>query len=58
MLAALLNALLNVLLIPALAWRGAALGSLLTDGLLAGMNWMLIAWLVRRQARQVLPVPV
>jgi O-antigen/teichoic acid export membrane protein len=45
--AALLNLILNALLIPTYSWRGAAVASLLTDGGLALMNWVCVAWLIR-----------
>lgn len=50
--AAALNLGLNVLLIPRFSWQGAAAASLLTDGALAGMNWICVAWLIARQSRQ------
>lgn len=45
--AALLNFGLNVVLIPSHGWLGAAWGSLLTDGVLASMNWGFLAWISR-----------
>lgn len=48
---ALLNLGLNALLIPHYSWRGAAVASLLTDGALAAMNWICVAWLIARQER-------
>ena len=46
--AAVLNLLLNLLLIPRWSWQGAAAASLLTDGALALSNGLLVAWLLRR----------
>jgi len=51
--AALLNLGLNVLLIPRFSWQGAAVASLLTDGSLAAMNWICVAWLIARHDRSV-----
>ena len=48
---ALLNLGLNALLIPRFSWQGAAAASLLTDGALAAMNWICVAWLIARQER-------
>ena len=50
--AAVLNLGLNALLIPKFSWQGAAAASLLTDGALAGLNWICVAWLIARQSRQ------
>jgi O-antigen/teichoic acid export membrane protein len=47
--AASLNVALNLWLIPTYSWRGAAWASLLSDGTLAAVNWILLAWLVRRE---------
>jgi len=41
-LAALFNLLLNFLLIPRWSWQGAAVASLLTDGALAIVNWLIL----------------
>jgi O-antigen/teichoic acid export membrane protein len=49
--AALLNLGLNALLIPRFSWQGAAVASLLTDGTLAAMNWLCVAWLIARHTR-------
>jgi O-antigen/teichoic acid export membrane protein len=46
-----LNIGLNLWLIPAYSWHGAAWSSLLTDGLLAAGNWALLEWLIRRETR-------
>jgi O-antigen/teichoic acid export membrane protein len=43
------NIALNLWLIPAYSWRGAAWSSLLTDGGLAAGNWILLGWLIRRE---------
>ena len=48
---ALLNCVLNWLLIPRFSWQGAAAASLLSDGILAAMNWIVMIWLMRRQER-------
>jgi O-antigen/teichoic acid export membrane protein len=42
---------LNLYLIPRYSWLGAAWASLLTDGSLALMNWMLLVALTRRERR-------
>jgi len=47
--AALLNLLLNYLLIPRWSWRGAAIASLVTDGALAASNWITVCWLRSRE---------
>lgn len=47
--AAALNVGLNAILIPRFSWQGAAMASLLTDGSLALMNWVCVAWLISRQ---------
>ncbi len=49
LLAALLNLLLNLVLIPRWSWQGAAAASLLTDGILAAANWIILVWLSSRQ---------
>jgi O-antigen/teichoic acid export membrane protein len=46
-----LNVALNAFLIPKFSWQGAAMASLLTDGTLAVMNWVCVAWLIMRQER-------
>jgi O-antigen/teichoic acid export membrane protein len=52
--AAALNFGLNLWLIPAYSWHGAAWASLITDGSLAAGNWMLLGLLVRREKNPVL----
>ncbi len=47
--AALLNILLNLVLIPRWGWRGAAAASLATDGALALLSLLILRGLVRRQ---------
>jgi O-antigen/teichoic acid export membrane protein len=47
--AAALNFGLNLWLIPAYSWHGAAWSSLLTDGSLAAGNWILLGLLIRRE---------
>ncbi len=49
--AAALNLGLNLWLIPAYSWRGAACASLLTDGSLAAGNWIILGWLIRRESK-------
>lgn len=49
LLAALLNLLLNLVLIPRWSWQGAAAASLLTDGTLAAANWIILIWLSSRR---------
>jgi O-antigen/teichoic acid export membrane protein len=44
-----LNFGLNLWLIPAYSWHGAAWASLLTDGGLAAGNWMVLGLLIRRE---------
>jgi O-antigen/teichoic acid export membrane protein len=45
MIAALCNVGLNLALIPRYSWRGAAAASLLTDGGLGLMMWLILLWL-------------
>jgi O-antigen/teichoic acid export membrane protein len=45
-----LNFGLNLWLIPAYSWHGAAWSSLLTDGSLAAANWILLGLLIRRES--------
>jgi O-antigen/teichoic acid export membrane protein len=52
--AAALNISLNLWLIPTYSWYGAAWSSLLTDSYLAAGNWVILAWLMRREARSEL----
>jgi O-antigen/teichoic acid export membrane protein len=47
--AAALNFGLNLWLIPAYSWHGAAWSSLVTDGSLAAGNWILLGLLIRRE---------
>ena len=47
--AAALNFGLNLWLIPAYSWHGAAWSSLVTDGSLAASNWILLGLLIRRE---------
>jgi O-antigen/teichoic acid export membrane protein len=49
--AAALNFGLNLWLIPAYSWHGAAWASLLTDGSLAAGNWIILGWLMRRESK-------
>jgi O-antigen/teichoic acid export membrane protein len=49
--AAALNFALNLWLIPAYSWHGAAWASLLTDGSLAASNWIILGWLIRRESK-------
>lgn len=44
-----LNFCLNLYLIPAFSWRGAAWASLLTDGFLAVANWTVLVVVVRQE---------
>lgn len=48
LLAAIFNLLLNFLLIPRWSWQGAAVASLLTDGMLAVGNWLILTRLASR----------
>jgi O-antigen/teichoic acid export membrane protein len=45
-----LNFGLNLWLIPACSWHGAAWASLVTDGSLAAGNWVILGWLIRRES--------
>jgi O-antigen/teichoic acid export membrane protein len=49
--AAALNFGLNLYLIPAFSWRGAASSSLATDGILAIANWTLLGFVIRKENR-------
>jgi O-antigen/teichoic acid export membrane protein len=49
LLAAGLNFGLNLWLIPAYSWHGAAWSSLVTDGTLAAGNWIVLGLLIRRE---------
>ena len=53
-----LNFGLNLWLIPAYSWRGAAWASLVTDGGLAAGNWILLALLLRRESRRLVELRV
>ena len=44
-----LNFSLNLWLIPAYSWHGAAWASLVTDGSLAAGNWIILGFLIRRE---------
>ena len=51
---AVFNILLNLWLIPAYSWRGAAWSSLASDGMLALSLWVTVLWLGRQEgARQL-----
>jgi O-antigen/teichoic acid export membrane protein len=55
--ASLLNFGLNLWLIPAYGWIGAAWASLMTDGTLAAMNWTALGWLAKfRPVLQLVPL--
>jgi O-antigen/teichoic acid export membrane protein len=47
---AVFNVLLNLWLIPAYSWRGAAWSSLASDGMLALSMWIAVFWLGRQQS--------
>ena len=47
--AAAVNFGLNLYLIPAFSWHGAAWSSLATDGLLAAANWTVLGFVVRKE---------
>ena len=49
---AVLNLVLNLLLIPRWGWQGAAFASLVTDGSLALVTWIILRLLVSRSLRQ------
>ena len=53
-----LNFGLNLWLIPAYSWHGAAWSSLLTDGGLAAVNWIVLGLLVRREHHGFVGQPV
>jgi O-antigen/teichoic acid export membrane protein len=56
---AVFNVLVNLWVIPAYSWRGAAWSSLASDGLLAVLMWIAINTLRRRRAASMaVPVPV
>lgn len=50
--AALLNLLLDSLLIPRWSWHGAAIASLLTDGSLVVSSWFVLSFLLTRERQQ------
>ena len=52
---AVFNVLVNLWVIPAYSWRGAAWSSLASDGLLALLMWIAITMLQRRQPETVTP---
>lgn len=51
-IAALFNFGINLWLIPAYSWHGAAWSSLATDGMLVGLNLLILVWLLRKENRQ------
>jgi O-antigen/teichoic acid export membrane protein len=51
--AAAFNFAANLYLIPHYGWHGAAWSSLATDGGLAALNWLMVAWLLRREKKLV-----
>jgi O-antigen/teichoic acid export membrane protein len=53
MIAAFGNVGLNIYLIPRYSWRGAAIASLITDGGLGIMLWVIISWLTYRMQQHV-----
>jgi O-antigen/teichoic acid export membrane protein len=53
-----LNFGLNLWLIPAYSWHGAAWASLATDGSLAAGNWILLGLLIRRENHSLVGQPV
>ena len=57
MIAALGNVGLNLALIPRYSWRGAAAASLLTDGGLGLMMWLILLWLRHRVKRAAALTP-
>jgi O-antigen/teichoic acid export membrane protein len=58
LIAAALNFGLNLWLIPAYSWHGAAWSSLVTDGALAAGNWIVLSLLIRRENHTVLETQV
>ncbi len=54
---AVLNLLLNLLLIPRWGWQGAAFASLVTDGALALSTWIILRLLVFRSLRRPVSYP-
>lgn len=57
-IAAALNFCMNLYLVPAYSWRGAAWASLLTDGSLGIMNWLIVWRLLLREKNRCFPTPV
>jgi len=54
--AAVLNLVLNLMLIPRYSWQGAAVASLITDSSLGAINWTTLLYLRARSARDVAPM--
>ena len=54
--AALLNFVLNLILIPKYSWLGAAWASLATDGGLGVLDWIVIRWLISREKNRSAPI--
>ena len=54
--AALLNFVLNLILIPRYSWLGAAWASLATDGGLGVLEWIVIRWLISREKNRSAPI--
>jgi O-antigen/teichoic acid export membrane protein len=50
---AIFNILLNLWLIPLYSWKGAALSSLLSDGLLMFSLWLMVAFLYRQEVQNL-----
>ena len=50
--AAIFNVALNAFLIPRWSWHGAAIASLLTDGLLAASSWIVVRWLWTKETNR------
>jgi O-antigen/teichoic acid export membrane protein len=48
--AAVLNLVLNLMLLPHWSWKGAAVASLITDGTLGAMNWATLLYLHSRRS--------
>ena len=48
---ALINVILNLLLIPMYSWKGAAIASIISDAMLAGLLWLYIVIFSRNQNR-------
>jgi O-antigen/teichoic acid export membrane protein len=56
LIAAGLNFGLNVYLIPSYSWRGAAWASLLTDGSLGAMNWIVAIYLLKGELHREIAI--